>query len=151
MTRSDPEVTSFCRKSPVSGNSGPKTGIHCAFHRPDQPLAKREVRKKYLHISLTWQLFNPLTQCTLIIILLQANASLWHQSQLTSICKHAQQVVPSWARQPFAPNSRTNCVSTLQCTGLCKVSVTTSGSICAQKTHTFTHTHTTHRRLCTQQ
>lgn len=73
--------------------------------RPDQPLAKRGVCKKYLHISLTWQLFNPLTQCTLITILLPANASLWHQSQLTRTCTHAQQLVPSWARQPFAPNS----------------------------------------------
>jgi len=32
VSGSDPEVTSFDRKSPGSGCRGPKSGIYCTFH-----------------------------------------------------------------------------------------------------------------------
>jgi len=32
VTRGDPEVTSFERKSPGSVCKGPKTGVYCTFH-----------------------------------------------------------------------------------------------------------------------
>lgn len=109
--------------------------------RPDQPLAK----SKNIYIFL----------------LLGSCLTHWLNAHLLQPCSQPMQVFGtnhSWLVCAHTPSrwcqvgptnhllltAGTNCVSTLQCTGLCKVSVTTSGSIWVQKTHTFTHTHTTH-------